>query len=460
MGGFVNPPKLSVLILTLKSRADFLDRLLSVLSPQCENQPVEVLIESDDGEQCIGEKRNLVLARAVGEYIAYIDDDDLIADDYVSSILKGIESGADCVGFKASLTKDGRPIGEQFWRWENDRFRKEEVSDAWTIWHRKPTHQCAVKRELALRVGFPPQNLLEDVDYIERLYPLLRSGAFIDKHLYFIQHRSYETRVGEQNYWWRTASSLHHFVRHMAGLPEIVPIKPADTGKRESHPDTAILIPTFGRADRLQEVVDNATANTPGAMVYLILEPHDVDSMRAAAKLGNPRVQTFVPTRMLGSYAKAINYAYCALPESFRYIFLAADDLNFYPGWLNACKSLMGDGVKVVGTNDLCNGMVTSGVHATHYLIDRAYLDEKSGTADRSFPVLFEYDHNFTDTEFIETAKSRGAFAPCLEAVVEHRHHLTGKSEIDATYDKGAKHHDRDRQIYLSRKPLWEKNHV
>jgi hypothetical protein len=448
-------PRLSILILTLKSRESMFDRLLSVLGPQCEGLPVEIIVEKDDGESCIGDKRNRCLDRATGDYIAFIDDDDLVHDEYVELILNGIETGADCIGFKSLISKDGKPLGEQYWRLDNERFWKDDRNPDWIIWYRRPTHQCAVKRELALQVRFPRQNLLEDIDYIDRLFPLLKTGHFIDEHLYINLHRSYETRLGEMNNHWRRASEMNHLVRQLANLPPLQPPKPP--AKQESHPDTAILIPTYGRAERLSFVLGNAWEATPDAQIYLICEPDDKPTLSIG--LDGVGAHVLVPPMRLGTYAKAINFAYSQLPKHIRHIFLAADDLHFHPGWLDECKALMGDGVYVVGTNDLCNGRVMSGLHATHYLIDRHYIEEKTGTADRSYPILYEgYDHNFTDTEFIETAKSRGAFAPCLTAIVEHKHFLFGKSQKDATYEKGYLKHDEDRKIYESRKHLWEKH--
>jgi hypothetical protein len=100
-------PRLSILILTLKSRESMFDRLLSVLGPQCEGLPVEIIVEKDDGESCIGDKRNRCLDRATGDYIAFIDDDDLVHDEYVELILNGIETGADCIGFKSLISNTG-----------------------------------------------------------------------------------------------------------------------------------------------------------------------------------------------------------------------------------------------------------------------------------------------------------------------------------------------------------------
>ncbi len=100
-----------------------------------------------------------------------------------------------------------------------------------------------------------------------------------------------------------------------------------------------------------------------------------------------------------------------------------------------AALAQMRDPVQVVGTNDLLNTDVLQGTHATHYLIDRRYIDQAGGVPGAPPGiVLFEgYGHNFTDTEFIAVARARGVFAPCLASVVEHVHFFAGKAEPRGT---------------------------
>ena len=63
----------SILICSLFRRKEFLERLNLVLLPQC-NDLVEVLYEIDNGEISIGTKRNRLLDRSTGKYIAFIEE--------------------------------------------------------------------------------------------------------------------------------------------------------------------------------------------------------------------------------------------------------------------------------------------------------------------------------------------------------------------------------------------------
>lgn len=221
-----------------------------------------------------------------------------------------------------------------------------------------------------------------------------------------------------------------------------------------------VLIPTVGRADRLLDVVGNVLSHTTtAARVVLIAEADDRPTWEVtpvlAATFGD-RFTALVNTNA-PSYAGAIlaGYQHTTAP----FVFAGADDLHFHPGWAEAALATMQalPHLRVVGTNDLCNPYVSAGMHATHYLVDRRYLDEVGGTVDEgpgSFLPLC-YTHQFTDTEFIATAKARAVFAPCLESVVEHRHWSLGLTPTDATTAKTVEHLAEDEALYDSRRDLW-----
>lgn len=217
-----------------------------------------------------------------------------------------------------------------------------------------------------------------------------------------------------------------------------------------------VLIPTYGRADRLAEVVENVHLTThEGHRVTFIVEADDKDS-RAAAEATDARVLVNVRSR---NYAGAANTAYKD-PAGATLLFAGSDDLRFHDGWdVEALIRLQSNPwTLVVGTNDLLNPYVAQGSHATHYLVDRRYLDEIGGVVDEG-PGSFMhegYDHQYTDTEFIGTAKARARFLPCHEAVVEHMHFLAGKAAHDATYERAYADERADCLLYDARRPLWQ----
>ena len=214
-----------------------------------------------------------------------------------------------------------------------------------------------------------------------------------------------------------------------------------------------ILIPTYGRADRIADISANVHAATASEhRLWFILENDDTPSWNAAAKAEG----RLIPNTRSRSYAGAINTA--AAVTFGEHLFSGADDLHFVPGWDTAALALFDGWTGVVGTNDLLNPYVLQGMHSTHSLVARWYLDHIGGVVDEG-PGSFlheGYGHNYTDTEFIGTAKARARFRPCLDSVVRHLHQSAGFTPHDATHDKAEATYGADSELYDARRPLWQ----
>ncbi len=157
-----------------------------------------------------------------------------------------------------------------------------------------------------------------------------------------------------------------------------------------------------------------------------------------------------------GDYARKINLA--AEVADDEWLLMAADDLRFEPGWADeALRVAARTGARVIGTQDAGNPAVKRGVHATHILFARSYVDEL-GTIDEPGKALHEgYWHWFCDNEAVETAKTRREWAFAPNAVVEHLHPLWGKGADDWVYARGQEHAEKDKRLLLARRPLWRR---
>lgn len=197
--------KLSILICHLTERAKQLEKLLGVLRPQrTSSEEVEILIREDDGNETVGLKRNELLSFAIGDYVCFVDDDDMVPDYFVGEILKAIDKSGtsppkpvaqspfehvepaimtaspDVIGLKGHYTVgDGPP--QTFIH--SIRYKEWKTVDG--IHQRCPNHLNPVKRELALKAGFTEKDHGEDHDYSMALLPLLKTEVFVDKVMYF-----------------------------------------------------------------------------------------------------------------------------------------------------------------------------------------------------------------------------------------------------------------------------------
>lgn len=178
-------PKLSILICHLLSRAEKLRGLYNDLKSQSINLPVEILVAGDNGELPIGVKRNNLLVQAKGDYVAFVDDDDDVADDYVSSILKALESKPDCVGIEGILKSN---LGNSIFR-HSIQFQGWYTGD--DAFYRTPNHLNPIRREIALSICFPGVSFGEDQQYSDALRRRLRTEEYIGHPIYFY-NKEYE----------------------------------------------------------------------------------------------------------------------------------------------------------------------------------------------------------------------------------------------------------------------------
>jgi glycosyltransferase involved in cell wall biosynthesis len=167
----------------MPSRKNLLTRLLNVLDPQRTDE-VEIIIESDDGQMAIGKKRNILLKKATGDYISFVDDDDLVTTHYVGKVLQAIETKPDCVGLQGIITFQGKSPRIFIHSMKYDKWFEEN-----NVYYRCPNHLNPVKRDIALQVMFPENNFGEDRDYSQRLFPLLKNEVHINDTIY---HYLYE----------------------------------------------------------------------------------------------------------------------------------------------------------------------------------------------------------------------------------------------------------------------------
>jgi glycosyltransferase involved in cell wall biosynthesis len=170
--------KLSILIPTLPNRKPMLDTLVANLTAQIGDNPVQIIY--DDCALTTGAKRQRLLEEAKGDYVVFVDDDDMVAPDYVVSILQAIETNPDCVGFRGWMTTNGK--NKQQWE-VSSRHKKWTESNG--KYYRHTLHITPVKREIALKVGFKNITQGEDYQYSMGLVPLLKTEVFIDKELYY-----------------------------------------------------------------------------------------------------------------------------------------------------------------------------------------------------------------------------------------------------------------------------------
>jgi hypothetical protein len=179
-------PVLSILCPTTPDRAKFLARLTEILSKQ-ENNKFEFIVYEDNKQASIGKKRNRLLEEARGQWICFIDDDDEVVADYISSIWPGLTSEYDTVALHLLYYRNGSFGGNSF---HSIKYDKWSENPAKKEYYRCPNHLNPVRREHAIATGFPDKNNGEDHDYSLKIRPLLKREYDARKPLYKYLYRS------------------------------------------------------------------------------------------------------------------------------------------------------------------------------------------------------------------------------------------------------------------------------
>lgn len=178
--------KLSILIATLPLRAHFLARIIDNLGALPEG--VEILVDNRDKQVPTGTKRNDLISRSKAEYVVFVDDDDYVTPDYVSSIVEALNANPDCVTFCGWYTENGRnhldwtiKLGEKY---------EARTEDGKYQIFRWPNHLAVIRRSIALQIKFPDIWHGEDYKWSEQLMKsrLLQTEVHIPKKLYHYQY--------------------------------------------------------------------------------------------------------------------------------------------------------------------------------------------------------------------------------------------------------------------------------
>jgi glycosyltransferase involved in cell wall biosynthesis len=152
---------------------------------------VELLVFLDNRQRTIGEKRDALVQMSRGEFVAFVDDDDDVAQDYIASLIGAIDKSSNDVSvitFDQNVSVNGVEAVCSFsLRHRNEPFTQPSFKrSAW--------HVCAWRGDLARRFRFPATNYGEDWAWARHLVVEATGEYHIDRVLH---HYRYDERVSE-----------------------------------------------------------------------------------------------------------------------------------------------------------------------------------------------------------------------------------------------------------------------
>lgn len=188
--------KLSILIPTVESREGELNMLSEKLYKQIFDdelhEVVELCINIDKGEKSIGQKRNELLKAATGKYVAFFDDDDRPAQNYLEILMRGINYGADVVSLKGVMTTDGEnpEIFEHSLKYSE--YRTNYHAGQGIKYERYPNHLNCIKASIAKQFKFKEIDHGEDTIWATEINDaeVLKKEYYSDDIIYYYQYKS------------------------------------------------------------------------------------------------------------------------------------------------------------------------------------------------------------------------------------------------------------------------------
>lgn len=179
---------LTILIPSVPSRRKtFLQQLLDNLEKQVgDNEHIEILNLYDNKRMTIGEKRNMLLSMARGKYLTFVDDDDTLAPNYISEIMKVINeyeqsgSNLDCITF----IQDCYINNVHTFRCKYSKDFEYTSNKQTKEWTGKPAHTMIWASKIAKNYTYPHLQNGEDYDWCKRACLDIKDQVMIDKVLY------------------------------------------------------------------------------------------------------------------------------------------------------------------------------------------------------------------------------------------------------------------------------------
>lgn len=423
-------PTWTILIPTIGQRAASLRALLGRLLPQTEPYAgrVRVLAAFNNGSPALPEIRQRLVEATTTEYLSFVDDDDMVSEDFVSSVMGALETNPDYVGFRVNYLADGRHRGiidhslkHGGWREERNPYR----------WLRDITHinpmRSAVARAADFRVAGAGQ--IEDRPWVEQVRNsgLLETEVHIPRPLYDYQ-------------WSRRGSAWQRPERIRQGIarPDIthdnfrwLPVHEHTLGR------LAVIVPTRGRPDNIRKVIaawDETRAWERADLVLAVDEddPHHNNYRYLVGEFAEDDRRSIIlhRTPQWVPMVPKLNSAASAIAEQQRYsaIAFAGDDhLPRTSEWAETYLAVL---------HELGTGMVygDDGYQGARLSTEWAVTADAVRALGRMVPA--PVDHLYCDNAMMDLFGGAGALRHLPEVRIEHMHPAAGKAKSDAQYDK------------------------
>lgn len=181
--------KWSICTISAPDRNNDLDRLCAILERQIRGYDIEHVILQERGT--LGDLRQRCITQATGEYVNFIDDDDLIAHNYVKTIYP-LMDGVDYIGHRLQLYVNGHKQKPTFHTLKYHGWSEDENG-----YYRGVDMKNPILTRIARQVPFEG-TYGEDARWAARIEREHRPKTehYVDQPMYFYFHSTERTYAG------------------------------------------------------------------------------------------------------------------------------------------------------------------------------------------------------------------------------------------------------------------------
>ena len=425
-------------------------RLLSVLLPQTEMFAGRVKVRAwwNNGEPPLAEIRQGLIESVTTDYLSFIDDDDMIPDDFVRRVMRALRSRPDYVGWQVHYLSGGQDRGLIDHSLQHGGWREEKkpvyrlLRD---ISHINPMRTDVAKKAdfRGVRAGRP-----EDWPWVDqvRATGLLVTEAYIPAPMY-------EYRWDKQVSAWRRPNRIRKgYQRPVIEHPNFQWHDPeADRARPDGR--LAVIIPTRGRPENVRKVIAawDETGAWDAADMHLIVDQDDPELPGYMTVEREQRRRALYLTvqdawsPMVEKLNAAAGWAAKERDEGeFRYsavAFAGDDHLPRTAGWARRYLDTLAEmGVGMVYGDDGYQGRKLS----TEWAV--------TANAVRALGAMVPapVQHLYCDNAMMDLFGQAGALRHLADVRIEHMHPVAGKAESDEQYRRvnGREQYANDRAAY------------
>lgn len=187
-----------------------LQRYFNLLKLQNLENEVEIITHEDNREITIGEKRNILLNKAKGKMISFIDDDDDVSDDYFQLIVEKIKqnNNLDAIEIFCFVFNQQNPKYNYYvFKGLNKNFIKKlpnnfifipSVCRTNKFLNSKISQLNPIKSDLARSIKYPNIRIHEDFVFGEKIQPLINNVcSILNKSIYIYNYNTTTSSIQE-----------------------------------------------------------------------------------------------------------------------------------------------------------------------------------------------------------------------------------------------------------------------